>query len=57
MPTAPRRTRAGTNIAHSLGTKLEADHETRVAVDVVRRGKCIVYTRRFGQVSWKADDC
>lgn len=43
--------------ATALGTKLEADHETHLALDVTRRGKCIGYRERFDQISWRAIDC
>jgi hypothetical protein len=41
----------------ALGIKLEAKHETHVAIDVVRHGKCLNLARRFGQLHWSAATC
>ena len=43
--------------ASALGNKLEADHETHLALDVTRKGRCIAYRERFSLVSWRAVDC
>jgi hypothetical protein len=43
--------------ARALGVKLESDHERHIAVDVVRKGRCITLTRRFGQLHWAAARC
>ena len=48
--------------AAALGAKLEADHQTNIALDVTREGKCIAYGKRgFGKklssVHWSAVDC
>lgn len=44
-------------IGTSFGEKLEADHERNIAVDVVRRGKCIANKSAFSINSWRAVDC
>ena len=41
----------------ALGKKLEADHETHIAIDVTRHGKCIKLNHVFGQWSWSATTC
>ncbi len=43
--------------ATALGTKFEADHETDIAHDVTREGKCMAYRERFHIVDWRAVDC
>lgn len=43
--------------AAALGIKLEADHQTHIAEDVIREGKCIGWSERFGYVKWSAVDC
>ena len=43
--------------ARDFGIKLEADHQTNVAADVMSRGKCLRYTTRLGYVKWSAADC
>jgi hypothetical protein len=43
--------------ATAVGTKLEADHETHVSLDVTRKGKCMAYRERFHLVAWRAVDC
>jgi len=41
----------------ALGKKLEANHETHIAIDVIRHGKCITLKRRFGILQWSAVEC
>jgi hypothetical protein len=45
--------------ARSLGTKLEADNETHVALDIIRRGKCRLLSQLSGLsgTSWHATTC
>lgn len=43
--------------AYDFGVQWEADHETRVASDIVNDGKCLRLDERFGQLSWAAADC
>jgi hypothetical protein len=43
--------------AAALGTKLEADHQSRLALDVTHKGKCIAFREQFNHVSWRAVDC
>lgn len=43
--------------AAALGAKLEADHQSNIALDVTREGKCIAFGKRFGFVHWSAVDC
>ena len=43
--------------AAALGEKLESDHETDIATDVLQRGKCIREDVRFGLVDWSAVNC
>lgn len=43
--------------AVALGEKLEADHETDIATDVLQQGKCIREDVRFGLVDWSAVSC
>jgi hypothetical protein len=43
--------------AKALGIKIEAAHERHVALDVLRRGKCLSITKRFGQLQWAATSC
>jgi hypothetical protein len=43
--------------ASALGQELEAHHETHVALDVLRSGKCLRYREVFGYSSWSAVDC
>jgi hypothetical protein len=45
--------------ATALGTKLETDHETHVALDVTRRGKCLMLSQKsgFSGTSWHAVEC
>lgn len=44
-------------IGSSIGGKLESDHETHIAIDVIRKGKCISLKQRFGTTQWSAIDC
>lgn len=41
----------------ALGRKLEANHETAIATDVTRHGKCIRLRHLFGQWLWDAHRC
>lgn len=44
--------------AAALGAKLEADHQSRIALDVTRKGKCIAFREGwFDTVRWRAVDC
>lgn len=43
--------------AVAVGEKLEADHETDIATDVLKHGKCIREDVRFGLINWSAADC
>jgi len=43
--------------AAALGAKLEADHETHIALDVVRKGRCIALREQFHFTFWRAVDC
>lgn len=43
--------------AVAVGEKLEADHETDIATDVLKHGKCIREDVRFGLVNWSAATC
>jgi hypothetical protein len=43
--------------ASDFGAKLEADHQTHIALDVTRKGRCIAYREKFSFVSWRAIDC
>lgn len=43
--------------ASSVGKKLEADHESHVAVDVIRNGACLTLTQVSGRTSWRAEAC
>jgi len=45
--------------ATALGTKLEADHETHVSLDITRRGRCLMLSQKGGLSgrSWHAIDC
>jgi hypothetical protein len=45
--------------ATALGTKLEGDHETHVALDVTRRGRCLTLSQKSGLsgTSWHAVPC
>jgi hypothetical protein len=44
--------------AQSLANKLEADHETHVARDVLTKKKCLRFTQRFNYTAdWSAEDC
>lgn len=40
-----------------LGIKLEGDHETHIALDVVREGKCIARKKTRLGISWSAVTC
>lgn len=41
-----------------LGINLESDHQTDIALDVIREGKCIARKRGpFNSISWSAVDC
>jgi len=44
-------------VGTALGRKLEANHETHVALDVTRHGKCIGLKHIFGHWSWSAASC
>lgn len=48
---------ACSGVAGPLGEQWEADHETRLAADVVQRGKCLRQTERAGQVFWSSTTC
>lgn len=41
----------------AFGTKLEADHEFRVARDVMRKQRCLEYRKHLGVSSWHAVRC
>lgn len=43
--------------AATLGVKLEERHQRNVEQDIVRDGKCLRLTRRFGQLKWSAVWC
>jgi len=45
--------------ASALGTRLEANHETHVALDVTRHGKCLLLSQKTGLsgTSWHAVGC
>lgn len=43
--------------AYDFGVQLAADHEARVAHDVLNYGKCLRMDDRFGQITWGAADC
>jgi von Willebrand factor type A domain len=43
--------------AVALGVKIEGDHQTNVALDVIRKGKCIASEDGPLRISWKAVDC
>jgi von Willebrand factor type A domain len=43
--------------AATFGAQRETDHETHIALDVTRKGKCIAYRERFSVVDWRAIDC
>lgn len=43
--------------AADFGAKLEADHQTHIALDVTREGRCIASRHRFKMISWRAVDC
>jgi hypothetical protein len=43
--------------ASSLGKKLEADHETHIALNVVRHGECIKLRHVLGAWAWGSRDC
>jgi Mg-chelatase subunit ChlD len=43
--------------AVALGNKLEADHETHIARDIVAHGKCLRSSTRFGYIHWSAATC
>jgi hypothetical protein len=43
--------------AKALGVKLEADHETHIALDVLRKGRCIKLREFAGALHWSAVDC
>ena len=43
--------------AAAVGAKIEADHQTNIAFDVIREGRCIAYREKFRLVSWRATDC
>jgi hypothetical protein len=43
--------------AKTFGAQRETDHETHIALDVTREGKCIAYRERFSIVDWRAIDC
>lgn len=43
--------------AVAIGNKLEADHETRVALDITRTGKCLRERVVLGVISWAAVPC
>jgi len=44
-------------VGTALGHNLETRHQTHVAIDVIRHGKCMKLTRRFGQLQWSALKC
>ena len=43
--------------ASALGQKLEANHETAIAVDILDNGKCLHMRRVFGLIFWSAAAC
>ncbi|HEX6689016.1 MAG TPA: vWA domain-containing protein [Solirubrobacterales bacterium] len=43
--------------ASALGIKLEADHETHIALDVLRKGRCIKLREFAGALQWSAIEC
>ena len=43
--------------AAALGVKLEADHETHIALDVLREGRCIKRREFLRALKWSAVDC
>lgn len=43
--------------AATFGYNLEARHETNVALDIIRSGKCLRERRVFGLISWSAASC
>jgi von Willebrand factor type A domain len=43
--------------ARALGVKLEADHETHIALDVIRDGRCIKRREFLRALHWSAVDC
>jgi von Willebrand factor type A domain len=43
--------------AQALGVKLEADHETHIALDVLREGRCIQLREAVGVLHWSAVSC
>lgn len=43
--------------AQALGVKLEADHETHIALDVLREGRCIQLREVIGALHWSAVRC
>jgi len=43
--------------AKALGVKLEADHETHIALDVTRKGRCIQLREVVHQLQWSAVAC
>jgi hypothetical protein len=43
--------------ASAIGQKLEADHETGIALDIATKGKCLRERRVFGLIFWSAADC
>jgi von Willebrand factor type A domain len=43
--------------AAAIGAKIEADHQTNIAFDVLRKGRCIAYRVQFGISSWRAINC
>lgn len=44
-------------VTTAVGAKIEANHETHVAVDVNHNGKCLQESVRFGRTSWSAVTC
>jgi len=47
-----------THSATEFGVKLEAKHETAVAVDIIRHGRCLHETRKVGiGIQWSAVAC
>ncbi|MCU1281935.1 MAG: putative cell wall-binding domain [bacterium] len=43
--------------ASALGQKLEANHETHIALDIATQGKCLRERRVFGLIFWSAATC
>jgi hypothetical protein len=43
--------------AVALGNKLEADHETDIARDIMAHGRCLRSSTRFGYMQWSAPAC